>query len=562
DNASTPSTCTLCPVGCSMALDERDNEIVRTRSIENPAVNDVWLCDKGWFGYEFASHPDRLKTPLMRKNGKLVEASWEEAFSAIASNVRASQNGKLAALGGNALTIEENYLFQQLVRKGFNTPHIDSRVGTPLISIEEEGLPPGMKSQPDKFKELNFVLLLGLDITEEFPVLWLRLKEAINLGTQAVFIGHYAPEIASHLKESILHAPGDELSLLQSHLEKISKHSENAKTAIFVGRQYLASPHRKVVLTELLKLQGSRDNFTINIMEGRGNYLGARFAGVHPELGPFNEALSSKGLNSIEILQTAAQTGWDYLHIVSANPAGKMPKALWEKARKATKFLVVQDLFLTETAKNADIVLPTLCFFEKEGHFLSISGKIEQLNPGIILPHGIFSDGHIFKEIAKYLDLIAIDANFIELIKHKADEAFKTDHRIELTSSPDTIKANFVQHDKENEQEKENSGILALAATFAQPLFDRGVRMLHNLRLRHLAKDPKVEIHPEDGKRLGIQDGDNVNLSHDGATISAVAALNSRIARGAILLPMGFEELNSNALSPNLINGAPIVVTK
>ncbi|MBA3603707.1 MAG: hypothetical protein H0W50_08720 [Parachlamydiaceae bacterium] len=86
--------------------------------------------------------------------------------------------------------------------------------------------------------------------------------------------------------------------------------------------------------------------------------------------------------------------------------------------------------------------------------------------------------------------------------------------------------------------------------------------MLHNLRLRHLANDPKAEIHPEDGKRLGLENGANINLSHDGASIIAVVALDTRIAKGTILLPMGFEELNSNALSPNLLNGVPIVVTK
>ena len=86
--------------------------------------------------------------------------------------------------------------------------------------------------------------------------------------------------------------------------------------------------------------------------------------------------------------------------------------------------------------------------------------------------------------------------------------------------------------------------------------------MLHNLRLRHLAKDPKVEIHPEDGKRLSLENGDTINLSHEGASIVAVVALDTRIAKGTILLPMGFEELNSNAISHNLLNGVPIVVTK
>jgi NADH-quinone oxidoreductase subunit G len=363
-------------------------------------------------------------------------------------------------------------------------------------------------------------------------------------------MGHYAPEIAPHLNETILHAPGDELARLQSYLEKISKLADNGKTAIFIGRQYLASPHRKAVLAELVKIKSSRENLSINIMEGRGNSLGARFAGVHPELGPFNEPLSTKGLNSIEILQAGAQAGWDYLHIASANPAAKMPKALWEKARKATKFLVVQDLFLTETAKNADVVLPTLCFFEKEGHFLNISGKIEQLNPGTVNPKGILSDGQIFEEIAKHLDIsIKLDSDFKELINRKADEVFNVEHRIELKNNSAT--------------ENISSGTgETLAATFVQPLFDRGVRMLHNLRLRHLAKDPKVEIHPDDGKRLSLENGDTINLSHEGASIVAVVALDTRIAKGTILLPMGFEELNSNALSLNLLNGVPIIVTK
>lgn len=547
DNASTPSTCTLCPIGCSMALDERDGEIVRTRSLENPEVNDIWLCDKGWFGYEFASHPDRLKTPLMRKQGALVEVSWEEAFAAIAANIRSARPEKVAALGGNALTIEENFLFQKLVREVYKSPHLDARVGTPLLTLTQEGLPPGMKIPASNFKELSFALMLGLDITEEFPVLWLRLKEAINQGTQTLFIGHYAPEIASHLTETIVHTPGDELAQVLKYLPKISQLTENGKTAIFVGRQYLASPQRRAVLAELLKIKNGRDNLTINIMEGRGNNLGARLAGMHPELGPFNELLSTPGMNTIEILKTAAQTGWDYLHVTAANPAAKLPKKLWSEALKATKFLVVQDLFLTETAREANVVLPTLCFFEKAGHFLNISGDVEQILPGAPPPKGIHSDGEIFMKMAETIGLsLAIPSNFSELLMQKMNAT-------SVKSLPEGL-ANALSTEKPSET--------TLAATFIQPLFDRGVRMRHNLRLRHLAKDPKVCIHPEEGQKLAIQDGDIVNLSHDGSTIEAAMALDHRIARGTILLPMGFEELNSSALSPYMLNGIPIVVTK
>lgn len=113
DNDSTDSTCTLCPVGCSMILDSRDGEIMRTRSRENKEVNDIWMCDKGWFGYEFSDQQERLDKPLIRRNDKMEIASWEEAIALIASKIHdAKPHGRLAALGGNPLTVEENFLFQ------------------------------------------------------------------------------------------------------------------------------------------------------------------------------------------------------------------------------------------------------------------------------------------------------------------------------------------------------------------------------------------------------------------------------------------------------------------
>lgn len=94
DNTATPSSCTLCPIGCSMTLDSRDGEIMRTRSRENREVNDIWLCDKGWFGYEFTSSPHRLVEPLIRRGIHLEPASWDEALNLIASKVKDAKKGE------------------------------------------------------------------------------------------------------------------------------------------------------------------------------------------------------------------------------------------------------------------------------------------------------------------------------------------------------------------------------------------------------------------------------------------------------------------------------------
>src|SRR5690606_13434586 len=117
DNLATASTCTLCPVGCSLYFDSRDGEIVRTRSREQKNINDIWLCDKGWFGYEFTGSPKRLQKPLIRKSGVLKEVEWEEAIDFTAANIQEARiTDNVAALGGNSLTVEENFLFQKFVR--------------------------------------------------------------------------------------------------------------------------------------------------------------------------------------------------------------------------------------------------------------------------------------------------------------------------------------------------------------------------------------------------------------------------------------------------------------
>ncbi|MDP1879411.1 MAG: NADH-quinone oxidoreductase subunit NuoG, partial [Parachlamydiaceae bacterium] len=188
DNDSTNTTCTLCPVGCSMIVDSRDGEIMRTRSKENPSVNDIWMCDKGWFGYEFSHHENRLQHPMIRRQGKLEEASWDEALTLIASKIiEARPSKKLAGWGGNPLTTEENFLFQQLVRDGFGVNHVDHRIGMPIKSLDEEGLPAGMEIEIKECEELDIAILLGLDLTEEFPVIWLRLSQALNKGAKIIF---------------------------------------------------------------------------------------------------------------------------------------------------------------------------------------------------------------------------------------------------------------------------------------------------------------------------------------------------------------------------------------
>lgn len=524
DNDTTKTSCTLCPVGCSMKLDSRDGEIMRTRSVENPAVNDIWLCDKGWFGYEFTYHPERLKKPLLRKNGRLEEVSWEEAISLIASKVKeAKSTQKLAGIGGNPLTTEENYLFQKLVREGYGVNHVDHRVGMPIFSIEDEGMAPGMQMEIGDLEQASTVVLLGLDITEEFPILWLRLRQAINKGAHTIFIGHYAPEVARYFKHVITHPPGKELEMLESYLP-----DKNARVTFLLGNQYLASKNRISILSKLLEFKNSN----LNLLEGRGNSMGARMAGMRPDVGPLGEKIESPGLDCLQLFHKITQEGWDLLHIAGSDPAIKVPS--WSEIRKKLKFLIVQDLFLTKTAEDADVVLPTLAYPEKKGTFINIEGRPQHIRPGKNLPREVYSDGEIFLRVAQKLGISLIfEKNFKEALEQN----------FVRNALPKALSANVASVSEE-----------PLLATFSHLLFDEGVRMEHNEHLRQLIKSPFIRIHPSEGAKRNIHDGDLVKIND----IQAKVAWDDRVSLRTVVIPVGFKELPVYELSQDLINGLPI----
>ena len=521
DNQPTNSTCTLCPVGCSMILDQRDGEIMRTRSQEDKAVNDIWLCDKGWFGYEFVYHPERLKTPLAKKNGKLEPISWDEAFSLAAEKLKAAK--QLAAFGGSPLTTEELYLFQKLIREGCQSPNVDYRIGQPIFSLEEEGAVPGMVAGIETCETLEYIVLAGLDLTEEFPVLWLRLRQAINKGAKMVFVGHFEPEIGRYCSENILHAPGDELDALKKLQVPSGK-----RGAIFVGSQYLANPQRKMILSTLQGLQ-----LPLHVMEGKNNSQGARLAGMHPELLPLGQKAVNKGFNAVEALSNPL----DLLWVAGANPALKFPKQLWESARQKMGFLIVQDLFLTETAQVADLVLPTLSFIEKGGHFTNIEGRTRTLLPGKEIPEQILSDGEIFTQIATKLSFpLQIASNFLAVLE-KSWEPLKAQPPITSTEGTPYPKTE-------------------LAASFAPKLFDRGVRMNHDPHLMQLSKKPYAWLNPSEGVKRNMKDGAAVTLNG----IKAEVHFDPKVAAGTVVLPLGFKELPVYELGAQLLNGLPITL--
>ena len=546
DNDSINTACTLCPVGCSMIVDSRDGEVMRTRSRENREINDIWMCDKGWFGYEFSSSTNRLTQPLMRQKGQLVPISWEDAINVVTRQiVDAKSNGKLAFFGGNPLTTEENDFLQQLAREGAGVTHIDHHIDP---TLQDEFLLSGMEIKIGDCEKLSYIIVLGTDLTEEFPVIWLRLRQAINSGAKLIFFGHFAPEISPYCNEVILHSPGKELAILK---ENFTKFSDLAKTqqqgAIFVGKQYLNSLQRSEIISELFNFKKSYLNVSINLLEGQGNSFGAQLAHAFANEEDENFSNQNKRLRALDVLLQAAETGWDFLYVVGANPASKFSKNLWNKARKKLKFLVVQDLFLTETAQEADLILPSLSFLEKDGTFITIDGHEQHIQVTKDLPSGIYSDGFIFSLIAENLglDLTVNRSIFKHLEKRRSELSFE-----QKPKSNSSIETN--QKLEEGE----------LYATFAASLFDEGMRMQNNPHLKKMVKPPVARLHPKEAGKLNLQDLEEIFVESEGNRISVVLKLDQKIAPSTIVLPLGFPEVPVQNLAFQLYNGLKVKISK
>lgn len=543
DNHSTPSTCALCPVGCSLILDSRDGEIVRTRSCENKEVNDIWLCDKGWFGYEFTSHPARLKNPLIRKNGELHPATWEEALDVVAEAIiKYKPRGKLAALGGSPLTLEENFLFQKLMREVADSPHVDYRIGQPIFTLAEERISPGMRAPLQELENLDFFYLLGLDVTETFPIVWLRLSQAVNKGAEGVFIGYAKPENATGLHEVVLHPAGSEEKQLYLHLQiAIQKAREGKKGAFLVGSQYLSHKKRKHFLSLIQKAARECPGLTLNLLEGKGNSQGARFAGMHPELAPLGKKAPRVGKNVTEVVEAAYNDGWDFLYVAGGDLASCVHSSHWINARDKLGFLVVQDLFLTKTASSADIVLPGLSYVEKHGHFMNIEGRVSKLSPGKEIPSSLMQESEIFQAIGRRLSVkLSVDPEFNQWIENK---------KIILSD----IQELSISEVSPQPLEK-------LIAIYEGKLFDQGVRMSFNKQLSQMVKPPFVRIHPHEVKKRGLADASRVAISYEGNSFEAPLKWDSGVAENTVMIPLGFDQIPVYELGDNPIHGFSVEV--
>ena len=618
---NVPSLCNHCGVGCNTVLGTRSGTIRRIMPRQNEAVNELWICDKGRFGHHFNGSADRLTTPLVRQGDELVEASWEEALSLVAQKFgdikAASGANALGGIAGARLTNEDLYVFQKLFREVIETNNIDHRVGLAAALEDETAFTVGVGVGTDlgRVGAGTTILNIGADLDQDAPIIYLRVAGAsVKRGAHLINAGGRRTKLDAQAKTSLRYRYGTAatlaLGLLASVIEQglvnqqwvdsrttgfadlkktlqnyeadqvaevtgLSADEINAAAKAFAeaengiiifGLEAGNDPALRAALEALALITGHAgkpDNGVIAILP-HANSRGAVDMGILPDRLPgYKPVETEAGLSAVEMLQSGGVKG---LLIAAADPAADSDS--YKQALQALDFLVVQELFLTETAKLADVVLPATGTAERDGSFTNLERRAQTFDPGVPAPGKAWADWLILTGIAGqmgagwgYASADGVMAEITQRVPLYAGMDFKnltapislqrkTDHYIyegmsytadvregiqwptvaEDESAP-KIPLRFIEPAKASSQEP---GLMLVAPRM---LYDGG-RLLAEAEVvtAHILQ-PQVMLSRRDAQKLGLSNGDQVTVSQNGTSVTVPVQVNRTVSEGMAIMP-------------------------
>jgi NADH-quinone oxidoreductase subunit G len=375
--------CTHCGDGCRTTLGVRNDEIIRGNNRDRSGINGEFLCVKGRYAFDFTQHAERLQTPMMKTAAGYEPISWAKALEVVAGRFQAvkARGGKFGIIGSNHTTNEENFFLAKFARQGLGTNNIDHHRTGDLATLFDalSGRTNVLATTGDLYTA-KAVLVIGSDLAQQHPLLSFQIRANYRHHQARIYTVTPGPVREDKYAAASLRAQrGEELGAIESLRDKLKAESD---LVIVFGDSIQGESLRKLV--------SFGDSLGIPVkyvcLVDYSNSRGAFDMGVIPAGG---------GMSREQMLAAA---DLDVLWVVGANPLKNAALA----SRNA--FVVVQDLFLTETARQADIVLPAASAYEKNGTVTNVCGEVQRLKQAV-RKMGTKTDLEIFGLIAKEMNL-------------------------------------------------------------------------------------------------------------------------------------------------------------
>ncbi len=436
DLTKVPSVCDKCSVGCGINIEYRNNEVLRLTAHANPAVDDGWLCDRGRFTYDYVNDTARIAQPLIRRGGELVPATWDEALDLVAQTFRdIAARGGASAVGGvisASATNEELYLFGKLFRGALGSTAVDHWPRT-APAVGPFGVD-ALHGSIAALEGMRTIVLIGADPLKEQPVLNLRLRKAAKRGARLIVVSAEENDldaVATHA----LRVPDTALPALLRTWAKLLA-DEGLHDAEFIAGHTSGLEQARADLTDATPVAAAAaTGLSAETIVAVGRALAAsaptallfrrelsadvphgRYLAALNDLGLLLGATKEDGIFGGLVTQNNSQGALD-LGILPPDPLinaldRAAPRALYllgvdpllagpTRALDGVEFLVVQEMFLTETARRADVVFPAVSWAEKDGTYTNLERRVQRLRPAVRPPGEARPDWRVLRDIGR-----------------------------------------------------------------------------------------------------------------------------------------------------------------
>jgi len=644
------TTCTYCGVGCGLYLGVKDGKVISVRGKREGTVNNGFLCVKGRFGFDFINHEDRLKSPLIKKNGKFVEAGWDEALTLVSQKLGGYKPNELAVVSSAKCTNEDNYVAQKFARavlKTNNVDHCARLCHAPTVAGLVQSFGSGaMTNSFGEFRDAGCIFAIGTNTTEAHPIIALELKRAVDNGARLIVANPREIDLVRWSYLWLRHNPGSDVALLmgmmrvivdeglldKSFIDKRCENFEAFKASLkafdldFVERttgvpkekiaeaariyanekpsailyamgitQHSHGTDNVIATANLAMLTGNvgKPASGVNPLRGQNNVQGACDMGALPNVYPGYQAVTdakvkakfeaawggslspSAGLPVTEMVEAAYKGKIKAMYLIGENPLLSEPDITHtEEALDKLDFLVVQDIFLSETARLADVVLPGVSFAEKEGTFTNTERRVQRVRKAVE-PAGesradwliscqlgkmMGGKGFDFKNASQIMEEIASVTPSYGGISFKRIEKGGLQWPCPTPDHPGTPilhtqqftrgKGQFIPLEYKPPMELPDKQY-PLVLTTGRSLyhFHTGTMTRRVEGLNVLKKEGEVEMNPADAAKLGIVDGDRVKVASRRGEVVAKANVTEASPTGVVFMTFHFAESPANRLT-------------
>jgi NADH-quinone oxidoreductase subunit G len=590
--------CTGCSAHCNVELTVREERVMRVLGRDNEGVDDGWLCDRGRFGYQHVHADERIVEPLVREGTELMPAPWEKALAAASSALKKA-GGRVAALADGETSNEEAFLLQRLFREGLGSGDLASRPrGEIAPDVARALADPALQASIPDLEFAHAVLVVDCDPLDDAPVLDLRIRKGLRrhhtklvvasarptaLDSQAAATMRLAPGSAAGLLVALDAVLAGDDGVLGGAATAAGTHAQAVRDlatwlrdagedlVIVYGDRALTGDGARALLNlaDRLGLRGSGGAGLLEI-PSVPNARGIREAGFAPGHGPGYSPVEAAGRDARGIAEALASAELSTIWLNYADPLRFHPdRELWNTALGTAQSVIAVENVLTDTVReHADVVFPGEAYPEKEGTLTNVDGRVQRLRQAIgraqrrsgqpgtgVRPvwqviadvaqacgtdlgvlSGSMASAQLFAAVPFYngLTLDEIGGRGIRWPETAAGQAWHTEWQTAALDVPPAAPS--------------PNGSLRLGtwrSLWAAKEVDVSP-LLKFLRVKQIA-----ELCPEDAERLGVRDGDRVEIG--GGLVTAPVKLRAAVPPGSVFLVEGAHDQPANVLTDALV---------